>query len=102
MKIILALIAVSLSGCATTSTIQDAQVQYTQACTAYGAAFSAALQLRIAGKLNKAQIAQVGILDTQITPICTGKLPTDLTAATQQITKAVTTLAIIEAVKVSK
>lgn len=93
----LAIIAVlALAGCATT---QNAQVGYTQACSAYGAAFSTALQLRIAGKLNKAQIDQVTLLDSQITPICTGPLPADPTAATQQITAAVTALAILEAAK---
>jgi hypothetical protein len=96
MKKLAILVALALAGCATT---QSAQTGYTQACEAYGAAFSAALQLRIAGKLNKAQIDQVTLLDSQITPICTGPLPADPTAATQQIAAAVTALTILEATK---
>jgi uncharacterized lipoprotein YajG len=96
MKKLVLIAALALAGCATQ---QSAQVGYTQACAAYGAAFDAALQLRIAGKLNRAQIDQVTLLDSQITPICTGPLPVDPTAATTQITAAVTTLTILEATK---
>jgi uncharacterized protein YceK len=104
MKKLLLLLAMTvLAGCATVSgpaaTPQSAQVAYSQSCAAYGAAFEGALQLRIAGKLNQAQIDQVTLLDQQITPICTGPLPVDPVAATQQITAAVTTLAILEAIK---
>ena len=102
MKYLVIAIALLLAGCATPQTLQDTHVQYTQACTAYGAAFSTALQLRVAGKLNKSQIAQVGAIDSQITPICTGPLPADTAAATKQITQAVITLGIIEAVKASQ
>jgi hypothetical protein len=90
----------ALAGCASTAApqapTQSAQVGYTQACAAYGAAFSTALELRKAGKLNRAQIDQVTLLDSQITPLCTGPLPADPTAAAQQITAAVTTLTILE------
>ncbi|MEL5850120.1 MAG: hypothetical protein U7M05_12295 [Candidatus Igneacidithiobacillus chanchocoensis] len=96
MKLPLILLpALLLTACATTT--QQTQVQYVQACTAYGAAFNAALALREAGKLTPAQINQVNLLDSQITPICTGPLPADPQAATAQVTAAVTTLAIIEA-----
>jgi hypothetical protein len=91
--------AVLLTGCATTSQAPATQVAYTQACAAYGVAFSGALEMRRAGKLTKAQIDQVTLLASQITPICTGTLPADATAATQQITAAVTTLTILETVK---
>jgi hypothetical protein len=70
-----------------------------QACTAYGAAFEGALQLRIAGKLSAAQVDQVSALDAQITPICTGPLPADADAATRQITTAVTTLTVLAILK---
>lgn len=82
-------------GCATTT--QQAQVQYVQACGAYGSAFSAAVQLRSAGKLNQAQIDAVTQIDRQITPICTGPLPKDPAAATAQVTAAVTTLGLLGA-----
>jgi hypothetical protein len=95
----LSIAAVLLAGCASTTSTQTAQVNYTQACAAYGAAFAGALQLRKAGKLNQVQVDQVTLLDSQITPICTGPLPTDATAATQQITAAVTALTILETVK---
>lgn len=92
-------LAASTSGCASPtaeSTLQTIQVSYAQACAAYSAAFAGALQLRKAGKLNQAQIDQVTLLEGQVTPICTGTLPADTGAATQQITAAVTTLTIIE------
>lgn len=103
MKKLAILAALALAGCASitgqNATPQTAQVTYTQACAAYGAAFSGALQMRKAGKLNRAQIDQVTLLDSQITPICTGSLPADPAAATTQITAAVTTLTILEATK---
>jgi PBP1b-binding outer membrane lipoprotein LpoB len=88
--------ALAVSGCATT---QSTQVSYTQACAAYGAAFETMLQLRVAGKLNQPQIDQVTLLDSQVTPICTGPLPADPTAAATQVTAAVTALTIIEVSK---
>lgn len=92
--------ALLLASCAAPSTQSPApQVTYTQACAAYGAAFASALQLRHAGRLNRAQIDQVTLLDNQVTPICTGAMPADATAATQQITAAVTALTILEATK---
>jgi hypothetical protein len=94
--------ALSMAGCQTTSNLtpqQATQLTYTQACTAWNAAFSTALQLRVAGKLNKPQIDQITLLDAQVTPICTGPLPTDSTAAAQQVTAAVTTLTILELAK---
>lgn len=95
-----------LAGCAAPgqreSTPQSTQVTYTQACAAYGAAFATALELRRAGKLNRAQIDQVTLLDSQITPICTGPLPVDQGAALQQVAAAVTAMTILEAVKQEK
>jgi hypothetical protein len=90
--------ALALAGCATGQP-QAPQVTYTQACAAWGAGFSVALEMRKTGKLTPEQIDQVTILDSQINPICTGPLPTDPAAATVQITSAVTALAIIEAIK---
>lgn len=92
-------LALLLAGCAAPTQAPSAQVTYTQACAAYGAAFAGALQLRQAGRLNRAQVDQVTLLDSQITPICTGALPADTTTATQQITAAVTALTILEAAK---
>ena len=90
MKRVLAFLAVSvLAGCATT---QSAQQDYVAACSAYNSAFSAALSLRQQGKLTAAQINAVSDLDSQATPLCTGALPSNPTAATQQITAAVTAL----------
>lgn len=94
MKKLLPLLALAmLAGCATT---QSAQVGYTQACAAYGVAFNGALQLRLAGKLTQPQIDQVTVIDSQITPICTGPLPANPTAAAAQITAAVTTMTILK------
>ena len=100
-RLFIAFALLSLGACASTGNVQldtrNSQIAYVQACSAYGAAFNAALQLRKDGKLNQAQIDQVTLLDSQITPICTGPLPANPTAATQQITAAVTTLGIMEA-----
>lgn len=88
-----------LSGCAGVAgqgqTLQSAQARYVQACDAYGAAFTGALVARQAGKLNQSQIDQVTLLDTQITPICSGPLPADPALKTQQIAAAVTTMVVI-------
>lgn len=92
------LAAIALTACTTTST-RDAQVAYAQSCAAYGAAFDVALQLRKAGKLNDAQVRQVTLMDSQITPICTGPLPNDPNAATVQVTAAIATLSVLEAIK---
>lgn len=92
-------LANALSGCSAPAGNQpspSAQVSYAQACAAYGGLFATALELRKAGKLNRAQIDQVTLLDSEITPICTGPLPADTDAAAQQITSAVTTLTLIE------
>lgn len=95
--------ALLLGGCAAPAPggtpVQQTQVTYTQACAAYGAAFGVALELRRGGKLNRAQIDQVTLLDNQVTPICTGQLPADPATATQQITAAVTALTILEVAK---
>ncbi len=101
-KLLCVALVVALSGCAAfsnTATPQQVQTQYVQACAAYGAAFSTALQLRVAGKLSQAEIDTVSTIDSQITPICTGPLPSDPAQATVQITAAVTTLGILEAAK---
>lgn len=78
----------SLAGCAGLQSGQQAQVAYVQACAAYGAAFSTALQLREAGKLTPVQIDHVTIADQIITPICTGPMPSNPAAETAQIFSA--------------
>jgi hypothetical protein len=105
LMVLLAVLSVGAFGLAACSSIngpqataQSAQASYVRACTAYGAAFEAALHAREAGKLSTAQISQVGQIDKQITPICTGQLPADPVAATQQITAAITSLAVLGAV----
>ena len=80
------------------ATTQSTQVTYVQACAAYGATFSAALQAREAGKLSVQNIKQISAIEKEITPICTGALPADPTGAIQQITAAVTRMAILGAV----
>ncbi len=97
---ILGLIALSsilfLTGCVTTGgQARSPQATYVQACSSYGTAFAVALAARKAGKLNQSQIDTVTLLDAQITPICTGPFPQDPDVKVQQITAAVTTMAII-------
>lgn len=95
---IVAGLSLSLAACGSVS-VQSAQVAYTQSCAAYGGAFDVMIALRKAGKLNQSQIDQVTIIDSQITPMCTGPLPNDLDTATAQVTAAVTALTILETVK---
>lgn len=97
---LLGLIALSslllLTGCASSSVQnQSPQVTYVQACSSYGTAFAVALAARKAGKLSQSQIDTVTLLDAQITPICTGPFPQDPDVKVQQISAAVTTMAII-------
>jgi hypothetical protein len=96
--LVLALLGISLAACASHTT-QNAQVTYTQSCAAYGGAFNVMVALRKADKLTQPQINQVTLIDSQITPLCTGPLPADLDAATQQVTAAVTALTILETIK---
>jgi hypothetical protein len=98
MLLFMAALSLSITACTTVST-QNAKVTYTQSCAAYGGAFDVMIALRKGGKLNQAQIDQVTLIDSQVTPLCTGPLPQDLDAATAQITGAVTALTILEAVK---
>jgi len=91
--------AASQAGCATPPATQSSQVSYAQSCAAYAGAFDVLVALRKGGKLNQAQIDQVTLIDSQITPQCTGTMPQDPAEATQRITAAVTSLTILEAVK---
>ena len=102
MKKLLCIFAIlTLTACASTphTPEQTAQLGYVQACTAYGAAFSAALDARKAGKLSAGQIKSIGEVDAQITPVCTGTLPTDTQSAVVKITAAIASLAAIQGVK---
>ncbi len=92
-----------LDGCASgpnaPNATQNAQVNYIQACNAWGSALTAAAKLRLDGELSAQAVQQITTLDATITPVCVGPLPADPTAATAQITAAVTELGIIEGVK---
>lgn len=98
MLMFMTALSLSIAACTTVPT-QSTQVTYTQSCAAYGGAFDVMIALRKGGKLNQAQIDQVTLIDSQITPLCTGPLPQDLDAATIQVTAAVTALTILETVK---
>ena len=96
MKKLIAIFLMVLAGCATT---QSTQVAYVQACATYGAALNIAVAMMNQHKLTPTEIDQISAIDQQIYPICTGALPADPTAATQQITAALTTLTILETAK---
>lgn len=96
MKRIIAIAVIILAACSTPPAAHQTQLGYVQACTAYGAAFTAALDARKAGKLSPGQIKSIGQVDAQITPICTGALPADPQAAAIQITTAIATMATIQ------
>jgi hypothetical protein len=94
--------ALLVAGCTTTTTTtttQTTQQDYVQACAVYSGAFAVVLALREAGKLNQVQIDQVTLIDSQVTPLCTGTLPADTDVAAAKITAAITTLTILETVQ---
>lgn len=90
-------VSMAVTACAT-STAQ-VQLQFIQTCAAYNAALGTAVTLRQAGELNPSQIEQISLIEATITPICTGPLPANPQTATTRITAAVTSLAILEAIK---
>lgn len=90
----------ALSACSAGSqTAPDSFLQptYTRACATYSAGFATVLELRKLGKLTPSEIGQVTLIDSQVTPLCTGALPPDLTTATTRIEGAVAALAVLEA-----
>ncbi len=98
----IALWVAMLSGCSVfspTATTQQVQADYVKACSAYSAAFSTALQLRVDGKLTRDEVVKITTVDNQIYPICTGPFPANPDVATQQITAAITTLVVLETAK---
>jgi hypothetical protein len=95
-------IIVLFTACSFTGTTQSAQANYVRACSAYNAAFVGVYNAVKAGKLSTSQLDQAILLESQITPICTGPLPKDPESATAQITAAVTTLTVLEAVGATK
>lgn len=102
--------ALSLGACTTVPgtsgvqvNVQQMQTKYVQACIGYGAALNAATQLRAEGKLNAAEINQVSMISHQVTPICgQSTIPADPTVAITQVTAAVASLGIMEAVHASQ
>jgi hypothetical protein len=101
MKSLLLIAVLALTGCVTAPNADPkaAQLQYADACGAYGVAFATALQLRTAGKLSQSQISQITLVDSQVTPICTGAMPTNPAEAAAKVTQAIASLATIEAMK---
>lgn len=83
-----------LAGCAVgpTMTTQQTQAQFTQACGLYSVDFAVALKARQAGLLNPTWIQTVSSLDSSITPLCTGPLPSNPALALSQVQAAITTL----------
>ena len=84
----------ALTACATnnSTTQPNVQVTFVQACGAYESAFGVAVQLRINGQLSPAAIKDISIIDSQVTPICTGPMPADSNTAVAQITTAIASL----------
>lgn len=95
LMVFLMLAVACLQGCAafqSTSTPTQLVVSYDKACLAYAGALTTATDLLKAGKLSATAVTEITKVDKVVTPICTGTIPTDPTAATAQITTAVTTL----------
>ena len=96
------MVALSTTGCATTQDQTVSPVAYVQACSTYGVALQTAVQLRQEGAVNQTQIDQITLIDSQVTPLCTGTMPTDSAAFTQKVAAAVTTLTILELARKEK
>ena len=83
----------------------SAQAAWFNACygpTGYRPALQTVTALGKAGLLPKSAIPQINLMDQNISPLCESKTPpTNLTAATSQITAAVTKLGIDEALAVA-
>jgi galactitol-specific phosphotransferase system IIB component len=81
------------------TTTQQPKVSLAQACTAYGAALSAATQANTAKQLTKAQVITVSSADAQASPLCSGLTPVDPVAAISTVTAATTTITAVLATK---
>ena len=84
----------------------SAQAAWYNACfgpTGYRPALQTVTALGKAGLLPKSAIPQINLMDQNISPLCESKTPpSNITAATSQITAAVTELGIDEALAVAK
>ena len=83
----------------------SAQAAWFNACfgpTGYRPALQTVTELGKAGLLPKSAIPQINLMDQNISPLCESKTPpANITAATSQITAAVTKLGIDEALAVA-
>ena len=83
----------------------SAQAAWYNACfgpTGYRPALQTVTELGKAGLLPKSAIPQINLMDQNISPLCEPKTPpANITAATSQITAAVTKLGIDEALAVA-
>ncbi len=98
MKMLVATCFLSLVGCAGFGSQQASQASYVQACGAYSAALQTALELRKDGKLLPAQISAVTTLSEQITPLCSGPLPSNPATMMTKVSSAILTLTALQGV----
>ena len=89
----------------TTASTISAQAAWYNACfgpTGYRPALQTVTELGKAGLLPKSAIPQINLMDQNISPLCESTTPpANITAATSQITAAVTKLGIDEALAVA-
>ena len=115
----LGVMALALTGCATVSPMTSsgtpatgtaastvaAQASWYNACfgpTGYRLSLQSVTALGKAGLLPKSAIPQINLMDQNISPLCESKTPpANLTAATSQITAAVTELGVDEALGIA-
>jgi hypothetical protein len=113
VKIIFAsILALTLGACAAlapssslspSQQLLAAQQARNTACGAWEAAFSTAVAIRQAGQASSTLIQQVNLADSQLTPVCTSPLPTDIQTIQSQTTQVMTSVGILEYLtKVSK
>ncbi len=81
----------------------QAQVAFLGVCTSYETAISAVPMLKSAGKINQATVDQVILASHQFTPACLQKTPpANAAALTQQMTNALASGVLAEALNYSK
>ncbi len=106
MKIFLAsFLALALGACAILAPsngltpaqqLLAAQQARNTACATWSGVFATALAMRQAKTASPTLIQQITLADSQLTPVCTSPLPTDLATIQAQTTQVMTSVGILE------
>ena len=97
-RLLISLSIVLLIGCASV----PPENQFVQSCQIYDGVLKSALVAAQDGYLSPVQVANLKLINSQVTPICLGPIPTDPQVAVAQITAAVTTLTVYAKLGITK